>query len=139
MVLAGQEHEQPLQLVVTGEAADWLPTLGRIVGPRVVHPRRVRSDHELLDVVRQGQADAAVLDDESWDVDILGLLRMIRRMDNRLPVVVVTRHTDRRWLEDALRLKAYSVVAKPLEFEEFLKQIHGIMLRLERALRARRQ
>jgi two-component system phosphoglycerate transport system response regulator PgtA len=130
------KKDSPLELVVTGEAEDWLPALGKIVGPRFLHTRRVRSDHELIEVVRKGQADAAVLDDDApWDVDVLRLLRMIRRVNARLPVVVVTQHTDRQWLEDALSLAAHSVVAKPLELEELLRQVHGVMARLTRMLR----
>lgn len=130
------DKDHPLELVVTGEAEDWLPALGKIVGPRYLHTRRVRSDNELLEVVRTGQADAAVLDDDSpWDLDVLRLLRMIRRLDARLPVVVVTQHTDRQWLEDALQLAAHSVVVKPLELEELLRQVHGVMTRLTRMLR----
>jgi DNA-binding NtrC family response regulator len=126
---------KPFDLVVTGEAEDWMAALGKIVGPRWLRPRRVRSDHELLEVVRTRSADAAVLDDAGgWDIDVLKLLRMIRQLDAALPVVVVTAHTDRKWLEDALRLAAFSVVVKPLELEELLRQVHGIMCRLNRVL-----
>ena len=138
MVLASNPESKPLKLVVTGEAESWLPALGQIVGPRYLHARRVRSDHELLEVVRTGSVDAAVLDDESaWDIDVLRLLRMVRRLDKGLPVVVVTSHTDRLWLENALQLAAYSVVVKPLELEELIRQVHGIMDRLNKMLRQR--
>ncbi len=135
MVWVENARINPLELVLTGEAEAWTSALGKIVGPRWVRARRVHSGRELIEVVRAGRADAAVLDDESiWDVDILRLLRMVRQMDQQLPVVVVTDHTDRQWLEDALRLAAYSVVVKPLELEELLRQIHGIMLRLSGSL-----
>ncbi len=138
MVLASNSQEKPLELVVAGEAESWLPALGQIVGPRYLHARRVRSDHELLEVVRAGGVDAAVLDDDGpWDIDSLRLLRMIRRLDQGLPVVVVTKHTDRFWLENALSLAAYSVVVKPLELEELIRQVHGIMDRLSKMLRHR--
>ena len=138
MVLASNSEMKPLKLVVTGEAESWLPALGQIVGPRYLHARRVRSDHELLEVVRTGSADAAVLDDESaWDIDVLRLLRMVRRLDKGLPVVVVTSHTDRIWLENALQLAAFSVVVKPLALEELIRQVHGIMDRLNKMLRQR--
>lgn len=138
MVLASNSEMKPLKLVVTGEAESWLPALGQIVGPRYLHARRVRSDHELLEVVRTGSADAAVLDDESaWDIDVLRLLRMVRRLDKGLPVVVVTSHTDRLWLENALQLAVFSVVVKPLALEELIRQIHGIMDRLNKMLHQR--
>lgn len=136
MVLANRNSFKPMQLVVTGEAESWLPALGQIVGKRWLHPRKVRSDHELLEVVRAGQADAAVLDDDSpWDIDVLRLLRLIRQANSSLPVVVVTEHTDRAWLENALRLAVTSVVVKPLELEQLLRQIHAIMSRMESLLR----
>ena len=50
-------------------------------------------------------------------------------------MVVVTAHTERRWLEDALRLTAFSVVVRPLELEELLRQIQRMMARLEQMLR----
>ena len=135
MVWVENVRKTPLELVLTGEAETWTSALGQIVGPRWLHARNVHSDRELIEVVRTGRADAVILDDDSpWDVDILRLLRMVRQMDQQLPVVVVTDHTHRQWLEDALRLAVYSVVVRPLELEELLRQIHGIMLRLSRLL-----
>ena len=127
----------PMGLAVTGEAQWWLPALETIIGPKLLKPVQVDSDRELLDVVRSGAVDAAVLDDEAqWSVDVLKLLRMIRRLDSDLPVVVVTKRNDRRLLEDALRLTAFSVVVKPLALEELLRQIQRMMARIDRRLRS---
>ena len=135
MVAALNQRGGPFGLVVTGEAESWLPAVEQIIGPNVVVPYKVNNDKELLDVVGSGVADAAVLDDETgWCADVLQLLRMIRRLDRLLPVVVVTARRDRRLLEGALRLTAFSVVAKPLELEEFLRQIQRIMVRLDEFL-----
>jgi DNA-binding NtrC family response regulator len=136
MVATLNKARQPFNLVVTGEAEAWLPALKQIVGPRWLTTHRVKGDEELLEVVEAGVADAAVLDDAvGWHLDVLQLLRMIRRLDAMLPVVVITGRRDRRWLEDALRLAAFSVVARPLQLEELLRQIRRMMVRLDRALR----
>jgi len=136
MVTALRPDKSPFSLVVTGEAEGWLPALHQLVAPRYLVARPVTSDQELLTVVEAGGADAAVLDDAAgWDVDVLRLLRMIRRVNRTLPVVVVTGRRDRHWLEDALRLAAFSVVTRPLEFEELLRQIQRMMLRLDQMLR----
>jgi len=137
MVAALNQRKEPFNLVVTGEAEVWQPALEQIVGPQWLTLHRVRGDDELLQVVETGQADAAVLDDAAdWRLDALHLLRMIRRLDAMLPVVVVTSRRDRRWLEDALRLAAFSVVIRPLALEELLRQIRRMMIRLDEALRA---
>jgi len=136
MVAAANRLDRPFSLVVTGEAESWLPALDMIVGPRWLETYRVRGDRELLDVVESGVADAAVLDEEAdWSTDLLRLLRMIRQLNRLLPVVIVSSRSDRMWLEDALRLTVFSVVAKPLQLEDLLRQIQRLMLRLDRMLR----
>jgi DNA-binding NtrC family response regulator len=123
-------------LVVTGEAESWLPAVTQIVGSKYLVTSRVRGDQELLEVVAAGAADAAVLDDAAqWQLEVLQLLRRVRRLSTSLPVVVVTGRRDRHWLEDALRLAAFSVVTRPLELEELLRQIQRMMRRLDEMLR----
>ena len=136
MVTTSNKRRSPLSLVVTGEAEFWTQALEQIVGPQWLRTYDVNSDRELLEVVESGKADAAVLDDSAeWAVDVLQLLRMIRTLDAALPVVVVTVRRDRRWLENALRLAAFSVVVRPLQLEELLRQIQRIMTRLDAVLR----
>lgn len=139
MVAATAQHrDQPFNLVITGEAESWQPALEQIVGPRYLTLSRVHGEDDLLQVVESGAADAAVLDDAAdWRIDVLHLLRMIRRVDQMLPVVVISSRRDRRWLEDALRLAAFSVVVRPLALEELLRQIQRMMTRLDEILRNR--
>ena len=81
MVATLNQRGGPFGLVVTGEAESWLLAVEQIVGPNVVVPYKVNDNKELLEVVRSGVADAAVLDDEAdWQMDILQILRMIRRL-----------------------------------------------------------
>ena len=136
MVAQWNDRREPFGLVVTGEAEAWRSALEQIVGPRWLCTYEVSGDRELLQVVESGAAHAAVLDEEAlWDVDVLHLLRMIRRVNAMLPVVVVSQRRDRRLLEGALRLAAFSVVVKPLELEELLRQVRRMMVRIEAMLR----
>jgi len=136
MVATSRRTGRPLSLVVTGEAESWLPAIEQIVGPQWILPCRVSDDDELLDLVETGLADAAVLDDAiGWKIDVLQLLRMIRRLNAVLPVVIITDRQDRRWLESALRLAVFSVVSRPLGLEDLLRQIQRMMLRLDSMLR----
>jgi len=136
MVATLGKQRSPFGLVVTGQAEFWTSAIKQIVGPKWLRTYEASSDRELIEVVESGQADAAVLDDSvDWELDVLHLLRMIRRLDQLMPVVVVTVQRDRRWLESALRLAAFSVVIRPLELEELLRQIQRIMFRLDASLR----
>lgn len=135
MIRTETRPNQPFRLLLTGEAGSWLPALQAIVGPRWVQPHRVASGDELLEAVRSQEVDAAVIDDQvGWAIDILRLLRTIRRLDARLPVVVVTSIRDRRRMQAMLELRAHSVLGHPVEFEQLVRQIHSMMVRLDRML-----
>jgi DNA-binding NtrC family response regulator len=133
------EQADPFNLVVNGEAGEYLDALGRIVGRGLLVAHPVRTDTEVLQLVQAGVPDAVVLDEAATQVEALRLLRMIRRLNQQLLVVLLTSHNDRRWLEEALRLTAFSVVLKPLRLEELLAQVHRMMVRLDAALREERQ
>jgi DNA-binding NtrC family response regulator len=60
---------------------------------------------------------------------------MIRQIDRSFPVVVISSHNERQWLETAMNLTAFSVMTKPLAFEPLLRQIQRIMVRLDHMLR----
>ncbi len=125
----------PIGLVLTGEAQSWQPALEEIVGPDLLTAYRVQSERELIEVVQSGLADAAVLDEDvEWHMDVLQMLRMIRRVDAVLPVVVLSRRQDRIWMEDALNLAAFSVVTKPLQLETLLRQVQRVMNRINQML-----
>ena len=125
----------PFGLVVSGEAVEYVEVLRHIVGPRWLETYRASSDGEVLHLVREGVGHAVLLDDDAIEVDTLKLLRSIRRLNQALLVVLLTGHTERRYLEEAMRLAAFSVVAKPLRLEELLVQIHRMMVRLEVVIR----
>lgn len=136
MVAAINERKHPFSLVVTGEAESWQPALEQIVGRQWLVTYRVGGRDELLQVVRSGMVDAAVLDDTpGLGIDAMQMLRLIRRVDAILPVVIVSRQVDRRLMENALKLAAFSVVQRPLELEELLRQLRRMMTRLDAMLR----
>jgi DNA-binding NtrC family response regulator len=125
----------PLGLVLSGEASEYVEALAHIVGSRWLETYRVRSDGEVLSLVQAGLADAVVLDEAVTQADPLHLLRLIRQLNETMLVVILTRRNDRRLLEEALRLAAFSVVGKPLRLEELLLQIHRMMVRLDETIR----
>ena len=137
MVLTTRQRDRPgpFGLAVTGEGEQYLQALRLIVGPTWLRTYQVDSDREVIQLVRSGKADALLLDEEAIAVDGLKLLRTIRRFSDSMLVVLLTEHTERRWLEEALRLAAFSVVIKPLRLEEMLVQIHRMMVRLDAVLR----
>jgi DNA-binding response OmpR family regulator len=130
MSAASEQHaKRPLSLVVSGETRRHGETLRKLLLPELVKMLDAHNMHELLGIVQHGAADAVVVDSDRDDQELLTMLRLIRRVDWAVPVILVAREVSRRFLEGALRLEAFSIAHKPLEREELLIQLRRIMER----------
>ncbi len=124
-----KSNRRPLALVVSGEACRHVVILQKLLGPNLVDMHNAHDTGDLLAIVKRGDADAVVVDTEGGEQELLKTLRLIRRVNSSLPVVLVAKQASRRFMEGALRLAAFSVVHKPLEREELLIQLRRIVER----------
>jgi len=119
--------ERRFTLVVSGEARRHVVNLQKLLGPHPVDMYNAADTGDLMATVQEGRADAVVVDSEWGQQDVLKILRMIRRVNAALPVVLVAQRTPRRFMEGALRLAAFSIVHKPVEREELLIQLRRLV------------
>lgn len=128
--------EQPAKkhvgLVVSGDAGRHVEILRTLLGPHLVDMYNAGDVTELLAIVQRGRADVAIIDSDRGEEEVLKALRMIRRVNAAMPVVLVTGRVTRRFMEGALRLEAFSIVHKPVEREDLLIQLQRILQRLAR-------
>ena len=119
--------ERRFRLVVSGEARRHVVNLQKLLGSHPVDMYNAADTGDLMTTVQEGRADAVVVDSEWGQQDVLKVLRMIRRVNAALPVVLVAQRTPRRFMEGALRLAAFSIVHKPIEREELLIQLQRLV------------
>lgn len=124
-----QSNRRPFGLVVSGEARRHEDALRKLLGPKMVVTFTATNAGEIVRIVQHGEADAAVVD-AGDPHELLKTLRMIRRVNMALPVVLVAQEVSRRFLEDALRLAAFSIAHRPLEREELLMHLRRIFERM---------
>jgi two-component system, response regulator, stage 0 sporulation protein F len=72
---------------------------------------------EALTAVRGGRADLVLLDVRMPGLDGVQVLRRIRELDERVPVIMVTANEDVALAKETLKLGAFDYVAKPFDFD----------------------
>ena len=72
---------------------------------------------EALAAVRGGRADLVLLDVRMPGLDGVQVLRRIRELDRRVPVIMVTANEDVGLAKETLKLGAVDYVAKPFDFD----------------------
>ena len=75
------------------------------------------SGAEALTAVRGGRVDLVLLDVRMPGLDGIQVLRQIRELDERVPVIMVTANEDVGLARETLKLGAFDYVAKPFDFD----------------------
>ena len=102
------------RVLVAEVSCKWLEAVTPELTRAAIKIRLARSEVQTLDIIRAEHMDLAVI---AADVPRLGGLELVRRMhriDTELPVVLIGGRSDRRWLEEALRLRAQTVLPRPV-------------------------
>ncbi|MEX0777387.1 MAG: hypothetical protein WD042_16915 [Phycisphaeraceae bacterium] len=126
----------------------WTIQLPRLLEPQGVQSFVVRSGHEAVAVVERFEVHAAVIDlatpldagpgqaarQQASRTAGLWLVELFRRLPHAPPVVIVHdtafSHRDvTRLMHDALRLGAFSILAKPVELEQLLAVLQRLLER----------
>lgn len=119
----------------------WTHQLPRLLEPQGVQAHVARTGKEALALAKQLTIHAAVVDlltpaDErtgsSGAPGGLWLLEVLRRHPNRPPVVLVSnpsfsQRLTQRYLNEALRLGAFSVLNRPVQLEALLESIRRVI------------
>ncbi|MBI2202254.1 MAG: response regulator [Candidatus Rokubacteria bacterium] len=86
-----------------------------------------RTGVEALAIARRTRLDLVLLDLRLPDVGGTEVLRRLRRLDDDLPVVMVTAHGSAETVRTSMRLGAFDYVTKPFDIREIQRVIRGAL------------
>jgi CheY-like chemotaxis protein len=121
---------QPYSILITDDDTGSREALRSIVEPEGFRTYLASSGEEALDIVRGEPVDVALLDMNMPTLTGLETLQLVHQVVRRvLPCILVTADVSDELLREALRARAYSVIAKPVSK-------HVVLYTVVRALRA---
>jgi len=121
---------QPYSILITDDDTGSREALRSIVEPEGFRTYLASSGEEALDIVRGEPVDVALLDMNMPTLTGLETLQLVHQVVRRvLPCILVTADVSDELLRQALRARAYSVIAKPVSK-------HVVLYTVVRALRA---
>ena len=122
----------------------WTHQLPRLLGPQGVEAVVAKTGRQAIDITNSTEIHAAVIDlatpqdasnkayTSSGIPGGIWLLEVLSRLPNNPPIVIVNSrtYTERqihRFLHDALRLGAFSVINQPVQLEQLLGVIQRVL------------
>ncbi|XOB63625.1 response regulator [Campylobacterota bacterium DY0563] len=88
----------------------------------------VNTSNEALEIIEKERIDVIISDillENENGIDFLRYLKEKREID--IPTILITAHTDTKYLLDAIKLKVENYIVKPINIKELLNTIHDIV------------
>lgn len=104
----------PFSILITDDDTGCRETLRDIIESQGFRTRLASSGEEAIDIVRQEPVHLAFLDMHMKALTGLETLQMVRQINAILPCILVTADVTEWLMRQALRARAYSVIAKPI-------------------------
>jgi DNA-binding response OmpR family regulator len=80
---------------------------------------------EAIRVLRNKSFDAAVLDLKMEDMDGIEVLRIFRKMDPAMPVIMLTGHGSEKAAREGMEFGAFDYLTKPCDLAELIAKIRA--------------
>jgi CheY-like chemotaxis protein len=105
-------------LLITDDDRDFRETLRHVFEPRGFRTLIAGDGEEALHIVRQEQVHLLLLDMYMPRLTGLETIRRVKQFADYLPCILLTADLDERLAEEARRARAFSVLSKPVRFNE---------------------
>jgi DNA-binding NtrC family response regulator len=113
----------PVRLLLVDDEKDFVNILTKRFKYRNIDVTKAFSGAEAIQALRGKAFDVVVLDLKMEDIDGIEVLKILKIMDPRLAVIMLTGHGSAEAAEQGLKLGAFDYLSKPCELEELVKKI----------------
>ncbi|MBA3875229.1 MAG: response regulator transcription factor, partial [Anaerolineae bacterium] len=91
------------------------------------HVQRVGEPGQAMEMLRSGQIDLILLDDELFSNDIVRMVKEIKRRVPLLPVLVISKNTDSAYQTGLMEAGADDILTAKLSAEELQRRLRLVM------------
>jgi len=104
----------------------WPQAVSKIFQPRGINALIAKSTNDIVHIINNNKIHLAILDATATSQAAMHTLKIIRKQDKLLPCMLLAQKIDNRLLSQALELKVFSVLAKPIDLALLTDQIDRV-------------
>ena len=112
-----------IKVLLVDDEEGYVNVLAKRMTKRQVEVSIALSGSEAIQTLRKKDFDVAVVDLKMEDMDGIEVLKIFKKMDPELPVVMLTGHGSEKAARDGLALGAFDYLTKPCDLEDLLATI----------------
>lgn len=114
-----------LRVLLVDDEHGYLEVLQKRMSKRNLDVTPVSSGTEAVQQARRRSFDVAVVDLKMEDMDGIEVLKVLKMMDPKLAVIILTGHGSEQAAREGMALGAFDYLTKPCELNDLLKRIYA--------------
>ena len=115
-----------IRLLLVDDEKGFADVLSKRMAKRNINVTKAYNGTEAIQILRRHDFDLALLDLKMEDMDGIEVLKIFRKMDPGLSVIMLTGHGSENAAKEGLKCGAIDYLTKPCDFDELIKKINEI-------------
>lgn len=112
-----------IKLLLVDDEAGYVEVLVKRMARRNIEVTGVLRGSEAIRILRRESFDAAVLDLKMDDMDGIEVLKIFKKMDPEMPVIMLTGHGSETAARQGMEFGAHDYLTKPCNITELIDKI----------------
>jgi DNA-binding NtrC family response regulator len=121
------ETPEPIRLLLVDDEIGYLEVLSKRLTRRGYKVTTASSGTEAIRALRQWEFDLAVVDLKMEDMDGIEVLKIFKKMDPSLRVIMLTGHGSERAARDGISQGAFDYLIKPVGLKRLVETISAAL------------
>lgn len=112
-----------IKVLLVDDEVGFVNILAKRLGKRNMEVTPAYTGTEAIQLVRKQDFDVAVLDLKMEEMDGIEVLKVFKKMDPNMVVIMLTGHGSQQAAKEGIEWGAFDYLTKPCELEELLAKI----------------
>ena len=124
--LKGKGKTSSIRVLFVDDEVGFVDVVAKRMAKRNMAVTKSYGGAEALQALRKNDFDVVVLDLKMEDMDGIEVLKIIKKMDPELDVIMLTGHGSEKAAKDGIKYGAVDYLTKPCDFEELIEKINRV-------------
>jgi DNA-binding NtrC family response regulator len=113
----------PIRLLIVDDEVGFVNILAKRLSRRNMEVTSAYTGTDAIQILRKQDFDVAVLDLKMEEMDGIEVLKIFKKMDPKMVVIMLTGHGSEKAAREGIEFGAFDYLTKPCELEELLAKI----------------
>ena len=113
-----------IKILLIDDEVAYVNVLSNRLKKRNFYVAKAFSGTEAIQILRRQDFDIAVLDLKMEDMDGIEVLKILKKMDPQLAVIMLTGHGSAKAAREGIEYGAFDYLTKPCELDELIAKVH---------------